>query len=219
MSQMTSSFGNRIASQVLFNPVSGFSSTNVQDAIIEAASNGGTQLFTASGTFTVPTGVTKVFVTMCGGGGGGGGGDGESWSGAGGGGGGSYINKQLTVTPGNAYTVTVGAGGTAGARNASGGAGGSTSIGALLTATGGGGGTSGNTPTGGSAGTGDFKGEIGIFFTGLQGLITRRGGNSLFGFGGINNSAPGTGYGAGGNGAASSGAGGAGSPGFAIIMW
>ena len=178
---------------------------------------GGYQLFTTSGTFTVPTGVTSVYVTMCGGGGGGGGGDGGSWVGAGGGGGGSYVNKQLTVTPGTGYTITIGAGGAGGARNANGSAGGSTSFGALLTAGGGGGGTNAVSPTGGSAGTGDFKGRAGVYGS-MDTTGVKSGGDSLFGFGGMTYGAPGTGYGGGGNGQ-TSGSGGAGSPGFAIIMW
>ena len=180
---------------------------------------GGYQLFTTSGTFTVPTGVTSVYVTMCGGGGGGGGGDGASWAGAGGGGGGSYVNKQLTVTPGTGYTITIGAGGSGGAINANGSAGGSTSFGALLTAGGGGGGgTSAVNPTGGSAGTGDFKGRAGVYSS-MDTTGVKFGGDSLFGFGGMTYGAPGTGYGGGGNGQTLYGSGGAGSPGFAIIMW
>lgn len=42
------------------------------------AEDGGQQLFTASGNFTVPMGITRVYVTMVGGGGGGGGGAGAT---------------------------------------------------------------------------------------------------------------------------------------------
>ena len=50
-------------------------STNYQTAnkkyIDDMALAGGKQLFTSSGTFTAPTGVTTVYLTMVGGGGGG----------------------------------------------------------------------------------------------------------------------------------------------------
>jgi len=72
----------------------------------------GGQLFTASGTFTVPAGVTKIKVTLIGGGG-----KGSNASGSGlgaqgglGGGGGATVVSWLTVTPGNGIAVSVGAG-------------------------------------------------------------------------------------------------------------
>ena len=71
------------------------------------------QIFTSTGTFTVPSGVTKVWVEVRGGGGGGGGGSG-SYSG-GGGGGGQLKMQQLSVTPGASITATIGAGGNGGA--------------------------------------------------------------------------------------------------------
>lgn len=59
------------------------------------------QEFLSSGTFTVPAGVTAVWVTMCGGGGSGGAQYGSS--GAGGGGAGAYcIQRPVSVTPGQA---------------------------------------------------------------------------------------------------------------------
>ncbi|EBI9252426.1 phage tail protein [Salmonella enterica] len=78
------------------------------------------QFFTASGTFTVPDGVTQVFVEMLGGGGGGGGGavtDG-GFAGASGGSGGTCGSTNISivpVTPGGKYAVIVGAGGVGGA--------------------------------------------------------------------------------------------------------
>jgi len=76
-----------------------------------------TQIFNASGTFTCPAGVTTLTVECWGGGGAGGSAQQSSGSGAvdgGGGAGGAYIIKSsITVIPGNNYTVTVGAGGTA----------------------------------------------------------------------------------------------------------
>jgi hypothetical protein len=69
-------------------------------------------IFTASGTWTAPTGVTSAQVILVGGGGGGGGG---SQNVAGGGGaGGQVIVKNLAVTPGTTYSITVGAGGQGG---------------------------------------------------------------------------------------------------------
>lgn len=74
----------------------------------------GQQVFTSSGTFTTPAGVTSVDVE-CWGGGGGGGGAYSSGNSGGGGGGGAYSKKtSIAVTPGNNYTVTVGTGGTGG---------------------------------------------------------------------------------------------------------
>lgn len=65
-----------------------------------------TDTFTASGTWTAPTGVTSVSVEVWGGGGG------SGYHNGGGGGGGAYSKvNALAVTPGNNYTVTVGAGG------------------------------------------------------------------------------------------------------------
>lgn len=135
--------------------------------------------FTASGTFTPPTNVNSVWVTMIGGGGGGGGG---SWvddgaglvyqtSGGGGGSGEVIYRIPVTVTPGSAVTVTVGAAGTVGSNQTtnvwngtifnltatSGGNGGSSSFGAV-TVTGGGGGIRGNAQTG-AAGSGGGGGN------------------------------------------------------------
>ncbi|EBN0009287.1 phage tail protein [Salmonella enterica subsp. enterica] len=80
------------------------------------------QFFTANGTFTVPDGVTQVFVEMLGGGGGGGGGGGAvtdgGFAGASGGSGGTCGSTNISivpVTPGGKYAVIVGAGGVGGA--------------------------------------------------------------------------------------------------------
>ena len=67
------------------------------------------QQFTSSGTWTAPTGVTKVWLLVVGGGGGGGGA-----YGGGGGMGGAQTQQQFTVSPSTGYTVTVGAGGSSG---------------------------------------------------------------------------------------------------------
>lgn len=63
------------------------------------------ELFTSSGTFTVPSGVSSVRVLVVGGGGGGA-------NGHQGGGGSGYVNvATISVTPGEAVPITVGAGG------------------------------------------------------------------------------------------------------------
>ncbi len=89
----------------------------------------------ATSTWTVPAGVTRVYVQVWGAGGGGGGGNALGMGGSGGGGGG-YGAAFLTVTPGAAMAATVGTAGTGAAAAAAGGAGGS-SIFSTITATGG----------------------------------------------------------------------------------
>jgi hypothetical protein len=81
-------------------------------------------VFTANGTFTVPSAVTTIWVSGWGGGGGGGGGNALSTSAQGGGGGGAYpgeiaIKNPIAVTPGEVLTITVGAGGAGGAGTSS----------------------------------------------------------------------------------------------------
>ena len=69
------------------------------------------QTFNNNGTFTVPPNVTSITVEVWSGGGGGGAATGNPAVG-GGGAGGSYVRGTLDVTPGQQFTVTVGAGGT-----------------------------------------------------------------------------------------------------------
>ena len=97
---------------------------------------GGTvQSFTSSTTWTAPTGVTSVnYLVVAGGGGGGSAATGVSMGGGGGAGG--LLQGQLTVVPGTTYTVTVGAGGSAGTN-------GGNSVFGSITATGGGAGAGG----------------------------------------------------------------------------
>jgi hypothetical protein len=78
-----------------------------------AQSQSSPQTFTATSTFTVPSGVYQITVEAIGGGGRGG----TCLSSAGfnvggGGGGGAYAAKTIAVTPGQIYTVTVGTGAT-----------------------------------------------------------------------------------------------------------
>jgi len=79
-----------------------------------------TDSFTTAGStnWTCPANVFSATVECWGGGGSGGaginGGGTTTGSGAGGGGGGAYVLKTISVTPGNSYSIVVGAGGAAG---------------------------------------------------------------------------------------------------------
>lgn len=77
------------------------------------------QRFTASGSFTVPVGVTQIWVSGCAGGGGGGSSLATNSSsfltgGSGGGAGQSVMRVPISVTPGQVIPVTIGAGGSGG---------------------------------------------------------------------------------------------------------
>lgn len=128
------------------------------------------QVFFASGTFTVPAGVTAVDVEAIGAGGGSaatGTGVGGSLVGnaAGGGGGGGYSRKKVTgLTPGSTVPVTVGTGGaTTSNPSGVGATGGTSSFGAHCSATGGVGAPGGNLTSapGGAGGVGS-GGDINI---------------------------------------------------------
>ena len=97
----------------------------------------GVQAITASGTFTVPAGVTQVEVEVWGGGAG----SFASTSSvaSGGGSGGGFARKRITgLTPGQAIPVTIGGGGNGGTTaGAVAGAGGTSSFGTFVSATGG----------------------------------------------------------------------------------
>jgi len=157
-------------------------------------------VFTSGGTFTIPTGVTKIKMTIVGGGG-----NGSSASqpngGTGGGGGGAAIKFLSGLTPGNTLTVTVGT-----AQNTSSVASGTQSI-TTVSATG------GSAPTGGIGSSGDMniKGQGGGWGTiGITGSGNTRGGaggSSIFGGGAPGStsgdnarSTAGGAYGGGGNG-------------------
>lgn len=143
-----------------------------------------TQVFTASGTWTKPTGLKWVEIELVGGGGGGG--ASGATAGSGGGGGGGYSTKViLTGSLGSTETVTIGAAGTAGS-SGNGGAGGTTSFGSHASATGGSGGIAGLGGAGGAGGTGS-NGNVNIpGQAGMIGLATTggAGGSSMKGFGG-----------------------------------
>jgi len=204
---------------------------------LEFTSSLGSDLYTSSGSFTAPAAVTEVYVSLCGGGGGGsGGGNSEVSRARGGGGGSSIFRVRCTVVPGNSYTVTVGAGGTAGGNRGDGGDGGSSSfIGVeTITAVGGNGGEwdpddgvggVASTPSlvGGNASS-NTGGTIGrISFSGGNGASSASGGGggaSMFGKG-ANAGAAATQFG-GGGGSSTSGSetpGFAGYKGFILIEW
>jgi hypothetical protein len=102
----------------------------------------GGQIFTSSGTYTVPTGVTSVSVVAFGGGAGGQGSNynGENYNNGVSGGPGAYNLGFVTgLTPGGTVSVTVGGAGNGGAAGpgALGNAGGASSFGSFVTANGG----------------------------------------------------------------------------------
>jgi len=140
---------------------------------------GGMQSFTASGTFTIPTGKTVVKVTVVAGGGGCGGAGNGGGAGAGGGGGYS-IHYLSSLTPGNTLTVTVGNGGTAGTSSGAGGSGGTSSVASgtqtitTVSATGGSGSPlgSGILGSGGSGGSGSGGTINGTASSGSAGAYT-----------------------------------------------
>jgi len=112
------------------------------------------QVFTSSGTYTVPAGVKWVEVEAWGAGGGGGGPYGPGQTGGGGGGGGGIGGGLLAVSSCSSLTVTVGAGGAGGNSGASGQAGGPSSAacnGSSVNATGGSGAPPGDAGAGGGA--------------------------------------------------------------------
>jgi len=88
-----------------------------------------TALFTVSGTWTCPAGVTAVWVTMSGAGGGAAGTTTPAYdSGASGGSGECVVSQPMSVVPATVYTVTVGVGGVGSAKGVKPGAGTSSSF-------------------------------------------------------------------------------------------
>lgn len=96
--------------------------------------NYNTRVFTSSGVFAVPPGITSVEVLVVGGGGGGG-----ADFGGGGGAGGVRYSANYSVTPGSTVAVTVGGGGGGAIQSGVAGNGEDSSFGSLVAAGGGGG--------------------------------------------------------------------------------
>ena len=217
----------------------------VDTSISSGAGYQSVQVFTSNGTWTKPSGITKVIVEVVGGGGGSGGTattNSATYSISGGGGGGGYAQLTLDVSAIASETVTIGAAGSGGAAGGAtaGGTGGDTTFGAHCTGSGGLGGgstiSSGGATAGGGQGGAATNGDINIQgsqggigqITGVVGssggLIVSRGGASkmsgeVSGSGAASTVAPGQLYGGGGAGVliGTSTAGGIGSVGAAGI--
>lgn len=149
-----------------------------------AAASSGHALYTTSGSWTCPAGVTKVLLTGVGGGGNGGNGGtghtvGTCAGGGGGGGGGSGawgIKIPVTVIPGETYAIQIGVAL-------------ATTFGSLLSiAAGGNGGNGGNASSGtpGSAGSAGAAGsDVNPLYSGVAGAAGSAGGNEQSLGGGI----------------------------------
>ena len=160
-----------------------------------------TEIFTQSGSWECPQGVTSVHILLFGGGGGGGGNGGTA---GGGGGGGHMVSKVLTVTPGQGYPITLGT--LASANGGSGGTAGRDSSSTNYAGNGGSGGTGGGgagakstsgTVSGGTGGSGSYGGSGGRGLSNSS--AAGNGGNGIAAAGGT---------GAGGAGSGGGGAGG-----------
>lgn len=221
-------------------PANGTSQSTLNNTLITGGSTyGGTtqhvQAFISTGTFTIPTSVTSVKVTLVGGGGGGGGST-VTNNGGGGGSGGIAVKYLSGLTPGNTIAVTVGAGGT-GVSTATGNAGASSTIASgtqtitTVTALPGSGGfvVAASSP-GGSGASVSTNGDInGAGNPGGNSLATNVGGGGggtfLGGAGNPAGSSAGnpavanTGSGGSGAGAAGNAAGGTGGSGIVIFEW
>ena len=175
------------------------------------------QVFTSSGTYTKPSGISKVRVYVTGGGGGGGGSSTGNHGGAGGGAGGTSV-KVVDVSSISTVAVTIGSGGSAGS-GADGSSGGNSSFGSYGTGNGGSGGDGGAESFGYAGGTGGTASAGDYNITGGDGGSTPAanynggtGGSSFYGGGGrggarfASSAEAGKAYGSGGGGNYSSGA-------------
>jgi hypothetical protein len=182
------------------------------------------QVFTASGTYNKPTGISAIIVEVVGGGAG----AGDGGTAGGGAGAGAYSRKRIiAASVGATETVTIGAGG-AGAAS-TGNAGGNSSFGAHCTANGGSASSGRTGGAGGTASGGDINIPGGDGSDGIDGYDTNKshggsGGNSYFGGGGKGTSggsdfsgANATVYGGGGGGSHGTGTGGNGKDGIVIV--
>jgi hypothetical protein len=169
-----------MVSQVAYNGTYFILLDKVADNV--STSGGGTTsghgiyVFTSSGTFTVPSGVNYLKVTVVGGGGGNGqagssGGEGATTYAGGRGGDGGVAVTPVQTTAGTVYTVTIGAGGTSAFDLSAsvGGTGGTSSFGTIAVASGGRGGESASSSGNGADGangatiTGSFGVGVGTY--------------------------------------------------------
>lgn len=118
-------YGARGCARIIWGPGRAFPSTNTEDYDNTTISPRSQALYTTPGTYTwtVPSGVTKISIVAIGAGEAGL----QSTTNNRGGGGGATICATIRATPGESYTVVVGAGGTTSAYNVSS-AGGNTSL-------------------------------------------------------------------------------------------
>jgi len=179
----------------------------------------GSQVFTSSGTFTAPAGVTQVCISGSGAGGGGGAGAASNTVGGGGGASGKCLtNYPYTVVSTTVYTVTLNNGGTGGVGTGSNGTAGGASVFDTLTLAGGLGGT------GGAATAGISDPNMTVLGLSIAGVLVlsagygQDGGSGLFGAGGAGG-APGAGGSAGGVGVIYGGGGGGGGGRTASTGW
>lgn len=162
----------------------------------------GAQLFTASGSFVVPTGVTKVKATLVGGGGGGSGGN-VSTPGYGGGAG-AFVVAWISVTPADNMPVVVGTGGSGGAAYGNGGHGNDTTFGGITA-------ENGVRGTPSLAGTGGVAAGGSINISGNNGSA-QTGGEATHIY--VSKT-----YGNAGNGGVAAGGGGSGRAGMLLVEW
>lgn len=143
-----------------------------------------TQVFTSSGTYTKPAGVSAIKVTVVGGGGGGGSAaanaPGFNSAATGGGGAGTSIKLIAASSVGSTETITIGALGSGGTSGGNGTAGGTSSFGSHCSATGGGAGL--GCPTISNAGQNTEGGATSTGGVGSGGTINLTGGSGGFGF-------------------------------------
>jgi len=153
--------------------------------------NSSIEIFTSSGSWTAPTGITKIFLTMVGGGGAGGGATyegGNTGSGGGGGAGEGVLMRPYTVTPGNSYSYTVGSGGS-GSSGGDGGSGTATSFDSgALSCAGGAGGLVGST-TQGNGGIGGGNSATPTYYLDASASTSTASATSSSGFRGGNGAA------------------------------
>ena len=160
--------GNLVAPSTSGNILTSNGTTWQSTALPAGATGPNVQVFTSSGTFTVPAGITKLTVDVWGGGGGGA----NSFVGgtAAAGGYGGFGRVSLTgLTPGASITVTVGAGGNAGTSTGGGSTGGTSSFGSYLSCTGG---NPANGATGGQSGISTAAGATFLLKTTVATAIT-----------------------------------------------